>query len=109
VSEVLEQSRSNGGDLGDFQNGGATYAMVHALRIFGQPSPILLSTSPNGTVYVDQEGKRRWIGWNPGDTPVSVSILENGKKAFTFTLPAGKNVITQPLPPPPTPSIDSKP
>ena len=98
VCDVLEHSRSNGGELGDFQNGGATYAMAHALRNLGQPSSTLLSTTPNGTVYVDREGKRRWIGWNPGDTPVPVSILENGNPIFSFTVPVGKNVTTQDLP-----------
>lgn len=98
VCEILGLAIEANGELGDWQNGGVTYAMAHSLRQIGRPSSILRSSLSTGTVYETTEGKSRWIGWNPSSQPQTVSILKDAIVIHTFQLPPGPGPHTQEIP-----------
>jgi hypothetical protein len=91
VVSVLEQSTLNQGELGDWRNGGVTYAFAHAMRHLGRTDPDMHSSLPTSTIYRTANGTRIWTGWNPSPTASLVEIFHHQRKITEFVIPAGKS------------------
>lgn len=99
VVSVLEQSMLNQGELGDWRNGGVTYAFAHAMRRLGRTDPDMHSSLPTSTIYRAADGTRVWTGWNPSPTATLVEIFHHQQKITEFVIPAGKTQQTRVLNP----------
>lgn len=99
VTAVLEASMRGRGELGDWRNGGVTYAFAHAMRRLGRADPDLHSSLPTSTVYQAPDGSRIWTGWNPSPAPVRVEVYHRQRKLTEFIVSPGKEQQVRILPP----------